>query len=198
MTKLHRTVNWVIVILVALVAFMIYGLNRASGQANNQAYIGHSSCESVAIDWKAVPTAYAPVYSGGNLTLYCPWQSYTWRYPSYLLNEGRDYTWYSAPVSDTDIPRAGSAWNQCLATGYVQYIYNGNLYNKVVEYPVGYDGYLDCWMVSAPFLIKDESYLPLQGEGAMSLPYPEPMEGMVLEQELESDSFILELDNPYP
>jgi hypothetical protein len=189
----NRKNRWFVMFVGVLACVLVYGLVRVSGQANNQAYIGQSSCQSVAINWDAVPTAYAPVHAGGNLSLYCPWGSYTWRYPSYLLNDGRDYTFHSAPVSWGDIPKAGSNWNQCLATGYLQYIYNGNTYNKVIEYPSGYDGYLDCELKALPMIMH---YGPRYYQ--MYDPYPGPMEGMVLEQELESDSFILELDNPYP
>lgn len=176
----NRKTRWFVmfvgVIACALVYFLVVMPGRS--QALNQVYVSNSSCNGVTIAWNDVPTNYTPQYYQGNATLYCPWGQYTWTIPTYLLNEGQDYYWHSQPVSWGDIPRAGSNWNQCLFAGYVRYVYNGNYYNKYIEYPTGYDGYMDCWLTSMTFAIKDTAYLPYDEECDPNkepcLPYPAP------------------------
>jgi hypothetical protein len=185
----NRKIRWFVAFIGILVCTLVWGL-VVNAQSANQAYINQSTCTGVGIAWKGVPTNQTPVYSGGSIQLLCPWGSYTWRPPVYILNDGQDYYFSSQPTVWTDIPKAGNNWDQCLIGGYLLYIQGGYQYHKNIEYPPAYDGYLDCQMKELPMIMH---YGPRTYQ--VYDPYPGPMQGKSMNPSKQAAS---KSGNPYP
>lgn len=188
----NRKVRWFVAFVGVLICALAYGLIRGQAQSANELYVKSSTCQGLDIKWNDVPADHIPGYQG-TVQLLCPWQSYTWSGPTYLLNEGQDYYYYSAPISWADMPRSGSNWGECLIAGYLNYTINSISYRKYITYPTGYDGYLDCDLKKLPMIMH---YGPRLYQ--VYDPYPGPGEDEMLAPSSLKVKPVGARDNPYP
>lgn len=191
-----RRIRWFVAFVGVLVCALAYGLIRGQAQSANQAFVESSTCSSALIKWNDKPADHIPT-TGGLVQLFCPWQSYTWISPLYLMDENGDWWFVTRPASLADIPDSGNNWGQCLISGYIRYTINSIAYHKTFEYPTGYDGYLDCELKKLPMIMNYgprlyQVYDPYPGPGEDS------MSGGGFLQEESQSIFTIELDSPYP
>lgn len=184
----NRKIRWFVAFIGILVCALVWGL-VVNAQSANQLYVSSSSCSSIGIMWNDKPADNLPT-GGGVTQLFCPWGSYNWTAPLYQWNLDTDYFYISRPVSLTDTPKSGNNWDQCLIGGYLIYTINSIQYHKNIEYPTGYDGYLDCQLKALPMIMH---YGPRTYQ--VYDPYPGPMQGKSMSPSKQSSS---KSGNPYP